>query len=199
MPHQPSKGWWLQSFEITLVNLSMYTWTTLFIFSHTLREHEHQLGLVFTRLESAQLYLSCNKVDLYSKSIDCLGHLIDDQGVHADSDKMQCIREWRWPRSYHDIQRFLGLVQYLAHHMPDVTAFTTPLLGCAQNNHPFIWTLLLDKCFESIKSLACRALSREWEPSMGKAKSGRIATQLASCQRSLVMLSITTKHMSTKR
>ena len=44
----------------------------------------------------------------------------------------------------------------LAHYMPDVTAFTTPLSGCAQNNRPFIWTPLLDK-FESIKSLACRA------------------------------------------
>ena len=42
--------------------------------------------------------------------------------------------------------------------MPDVTAFTTPLLGCARNNRPFIWTPLLDKYFESIKSLACRAL-----------------------------------------
>ena len=67
----------------------------IFIFSHTLREHKHQLGLVFKRLESAQLYLSRDKVDLYSKSMDCLGHLINDQGVHADSDKMQHIREWR--------------------------------------------------------------------------------------------------------
>ena len=110
-------------------------------------------------------------------------------------------------------QRFLGLVQYLAHYMPDVTAFTTPLSGCARNNRPFIWTLLPDKCFESIKLLACRAPilkpidtnnpdplpmapSREWEPSMEKAKSGRIAAQLASCQRSLVMHNITTKHTS---
>ena len=129
----------------------------IFMFSNTLREHEHQLGLVFKRLEAARLYLSRNKVNLYSKSMDCLGHLIDDQGVHADSDKMQHIREWRQPWSYHDIQRFLGLVQYLAHYMPDVTAFTTPLSGCAWNNCPFIWMLLLDKCFESIELLACRA------------------------------------------
>ena len=96
-------------------------------------------------------------LNILPRSMDCLGHLIDDQGVRADSDKMQHIREWQQARSYHDIQRFLGLVQYLAHYLPDVTAFTTPLLGCARNNHPFIWTPLLDKCFESIKSLACRA------------------------------------------
>ena len=54
----------------------------------TIREHEHHLGLVFQRLEEACLYLSHNKVDLYSKSMDCLGHLIDDLGIHADEDKM---------------------------------------------------------------------------------------------------------------
>ena len=41
--------------------------------------------------------------------------------------------------------------------MPHVTACTTPLSGCARNNRPFIWTLLLEKCFECIKALACRA------------------------------------------
>ena len=64
------------------------------MFSNTLREHEHHLELVFERLEAAQLYLSRDKIDLYSMCMDCLGHLIDDQGVHADSDKMQRIREW---------------------------------------------------------------------------------------------------------
>ena len=39
----------------------------------------------------------------------------------------------------------------------DLGHSTTPLSGCARNNRPFIWTPLLEKCFESIKVLACRA------------------------------------------
>ena len=42
--------------------------------------------------------------------------------------------------------------------MPDVTAYTTPLSGLAHNNRVFQWTPLLDKCFESIKTLASRTL-----------------------------------------
>ena len=61
----------------------------------TIREHKHHLGLVFQRLEETHLYLSHDKVDLYSKSMDCLGHLINDLGIHADEDKMQRIREWQ--------------------------------------------------------------------------------------------------------
>ena len=70
---------------------------------------------------------------------------------------MQHICEWRCPRTFNDVQHFLGLVQYLAHYMPDISAYTTPLLGCVRNGRPFEWMPLLDECFESIKTLACKA------------------------------------------
>ena len=41
--------------------------------------------------------------------------------------------------------------------MPDITAYTTPLSGLAQNNQTFQWTPLLDKCFQSIKVIAMRS------------------------------------------
>jgi RNase H-like domain found in reverse transcriptase len=88
--------------------------------------------------------------------MECPSHFIDDRGIHADADKMQRVREWRTPRTYNDVQRFLGLVQYLAHYMPDVSASTTPLAGCVRNNRPFEWMPLLDKCLQSIKALACK-------------------------------------------
>jgi hypothetical protein len=41
--------------------------------------------------------------------------------------------------------------------MPDIMAYSTLLSGCVKNSWLFKWTLLLDKCFESIKHLAVRA------------------------------------------
>ena len=58
---------------------------------------------------------------------------------------------------FNDVQHFLGLVQYLAHYMPDISMYTTPLSGCIRNGCPFEWTPLLEKCFESIKTLVCKA------------------------------------------
>ena len=48
-------------------------------------------------------------------------------------------------------------MQYLALYMPDITAYTTPLLGSAQNNRTFQWTLLPAKCFQSIKVIAMQS------------------------------------------
>lgn len=129
----------------------------VFIYSDTIEEHEAHLGQVFECLRRAQLYLKASKCDLYSPRMDCLGHLIDDRGLHASADKMEKVRNWRIPRDYTDVQRFLGLVQYLAQFMPDVTAFTGPLAEITRNGHSFEWKPLHDKCFRMIKTLACKA------------------------------------------
>ncbi|MGH7239334.1 MAG: reverse transcriptase family protein, partial [Candidatus Saccharimonadales bacterium] len=108
----------------------------IFVYSDIMEEHEEHLGLVFGVLRENHLYISEKKLDIYSLRMFCLGHLIDDQGIHTDLDKMAKVRDWRQPRNYNDVQRFLGLVQYLANFMPDVTMYTTPLAGMARNNCP---------------------------------------------------------------
>jgi hypothetical protein len=45
-----------------------------------------------------------SKLNLYSKRMHCLGHIIDDRGIHADTDKMAHVCEWRTPRNKYDVQ-----------------------------------------------------------------------------------------------
>ena len=59
------------------------------------------------------------------------------------------------PHNYHNVQHFLRLVQYLAYFLPDITAYPLPLSLCTHNGKLFIWTPLLDKGFEFIKTLMC--------------------------------------------
>lgn len=40
--------------------------------------------------------------------------------------------------------------------MPDVSAYTGPLHGMTKNGHVFEWRPLHQKCFDSIKALACK-------------------------------------------
>ncbi len=128
----------------------------IFIFSKTIEEHESHLRKVFDILSAQSLYLSAPKVNLYSKQMDCLGHRIDDQGLHADTDKMKSICHWPCPRDYNDVQRFLRMVNYLAQFMPDVLAFMSPLLGMSRMK-VWTWGPLHEKCFASLKSIACKS------------------------------------------
>jgi len=114
------------------------------VFSNTLEEHERHLRLVLDALTKAEFYLEREKCDLYAEKLNCLGHMIDERGVHADTDKMARIREWRKPHNLNEVQRFVGLVEYLAQFMPDVLAYTTPLTGIQRNGHPFLWREIHD-------------------------------------------------------
>ena len=97
----------------------------IFIYSQSIREHIEHIVKVLQQLRESQFYLSRYKLDLFSDKTDCLGHVIDDNGIHAELDKMRQIREWRIPPNYNKVQKFLGLVQYLALYMPDIMAYTT--------------------------------------------------------------------------
>jgi hypothetical protein len=132
------------------IGIFMHTYLdNLFVYSDTIKEHQIHLERVFAQLRK-------DKCELYTDSIDCLGHRIDDKGLHADADKMVKIREWNTPRNFNDVQRFLGLVQYLAHFLPDVTAYTSPLASITANGTPFSWRPIHEKCFQTIKAMCCR-------------------------------------------
>lgn len=102
------------------------------------------------------LYLKWSKCNLYAKTVDCLGHLIDDQGIHPDADKIACIHDWQTPQDYNDIQQFVGLVNYIGNFLPDVTAYTSPLLAITQNGALFTWQPIHQWCLEMIKHIYCK-------------------------------------------
>jgi hypothetical protein len=129
----------------------------LFIYDNTISNHEEHLDFTLQKLHKNHLFLEEAKCDLFSSSMDCLGHLIDDQGLHADANKMACICNWPMPKNLKDVQRFLGLVQYLAHFMPNITAYTGPLAAIYRNGQPFYWKPLHETCFNQIKTIACRS------------------------------------------
>jgi hypothetical protein len=128
----------------------------LFIYSDTIEDHQKHLEKVFVQLCKHKFYLRKDKCELFADSIDCLGHRIDDKGLHADADKMAKIREWNTLCNFNDVQRFLGLVQYLAQFLPDVMAYTSPLASITANGTPFSWRPLHEKCFQTIKVICCQ-------------------------------------------
>jgi hypothetical protein len=139
------------------IGIFMHTYLDdLFVYSDTIEEHQIHLKMVFVQLRKHEFYLRKDKCELYADSIDCLGHRIDDKGLHTDTDKMAKIREWNTPHNFNDVQRFLGLVQYLAHFLPDVTAYTSPLASITANGTPFSWRPIHEKCFQTIKAMCCR-------------------------------------------
>ena len=69
----------------------------IFIYSQSIQEHIENIMKVLQQLRELQFYLSKSKLDLFSDKTNCLGHVIDNNGIHVELDKMRQIREWRIP------------------------------------------------------------------------------------------------------
>ena len=111
----------------------------LFIYSNLIEEHERHLKLVFKKIQEHEFYLKTEKCKLYADKVNCLGHVINKKGLHADSDKLSRIQEWRTPHNYNNVQKFLKLIQYLLQFLPDIIAYTGLLSLMVKNGQPFYW------------------------------------------------------------
>ena len=60
----------------------------IIIFGRTCEEHILQLEAVFEKLKAAGLKLSPSKCHLFKKLIKYLGHIISEDGIAVDPDKI---------------------------------------------------------------------------------------------------------------
>jgi hypothetical protein len=84
----------------------------ILIYSKSEEEHEHHLRLVLQLLREHQLYAKLSKCYFYQKQIHYLGHIISEQGITVDPEKIEAIRGWPTPSIVSDIISFMGLDGY---------------------------------------------------------------------------------------
>jgi hypothetical protein len=65
----------------------------ILIYSKNREEHEEHLRLVLQVLREHQLYAKFSKCDFFLKKIHYLGHIISEEGVAVDLDKIRSIME----------------------------------------------------------------------------------------------------------
>jgi hypothetical protein len=134
----------------------------IFVFSNSIEEHKRHLKIINSSLKK-------RKCALYAEVVDCLGFRIDKDGIHVSTDKMEWIRNWRTPCDVTEVQRFLGLVQYIRQFIPDLATYAEPLSASCSEKKSFSWRPLHDRCFEMIKALACKTpVIRPIDPSTGE-------------------------------
>lgn len=124
----------------------------LFIFSNSLEEHEKHLVRTFQILQEQELYLSTEKVFFFTEKCECLGFLIDDTGIHPDPGKIQAILDWPTPRNAKDIERFLGLVNYIMNQIPLLSIHSAAISNLTHLDEKWRWGNVEETSFFNIKN-----------------------------------------------
>lgn len=121
------------------------------VFSRTYEEHLERLEAVFQRIETAGLKLKPSKCKLFQKSIKCLGHVVSEDGVSTDPDKLATVKAWPQPQHISKVQSFLGFVGFYRRFIKEFSKVARPLHNIVQQsgasglkkrrvrNLPFTW------------------------------------------------------------
>lgn len=99
----------------------------LIIFSETLEEHEIRLLHVLNRLKEYGLKLSVEKCKFLQTSVKYLGHIVSQNGVETDPQKIETIKTWPSPKTLKELRSFLGFSGYYRRFIRDYSKIAKPL------------------------------------------------------------------------
>ena len=140
------------------------------VFSKTYEEHISRLEAVFKRLVAAGLKLAPSKCHLFQHQIRYLGHIVSENGVSTDPDKIEVVKSWQAPQNVEQLRKFLGFVGFYRRFMPDFAKIARPLhclLGGSGKKRRgkskpkpqpvFHWGELEQAAFTKLVNLCCEA------------------------------------------
>lgn len=75
--------------------------------SSTLGLHQQHLLAVLQRLKEHELYAKRSKCEFGLREIEYLGHVISEEGVATDKNKIKAMQDWPSPKKVKGLRGFL--------------------------------------------------------------------------------------------
>ena len=132
-------------------NVSVYL-DDILITGKSDEEHLKTLGEVLARLEKAGLRLKRSKCKFMLPSIEYLGHTISASGLQPTKEKVRAIVEAPAPHNVSQLKSFLGLLNYYAKFLPQLSTLLAPLYSLLQKNKQWTWGGEQEKAFLEAKA-----------------------------------------------
>ena len=104
-------------------------------------------------VKKVNLKLKKSKCVVAVSELTYLGDTISAEGLKPDKRKVEAIQQMEKPESKDTLQRFLGMVNYLARYIPDLSARTWSLRKLLNQKVMWSWSTEQDKAWQDLKQL----------------------------------------------
>ena len=111
-----------------------------------------RLEEIFQRLKAANLTLKPSKCHFFKQQVEFLGHIVSQEGVSTDPQKVKAVKEWPIPRRVRDVRAFLGLTGYYRCFIQNYGEIAKPLHELTEKNTTFVWTAEREQAFGKLKT-----------------------------------------------
>lgn len=129
----------------------VYHMDDVLIHASSMEKHDEILIRVLSKLYSEGITLNPKKCVIGVKSIKYLGHLISEDGISVDPDRVEAIREFPIPENKTDVMRLLGMINFTAKYINNKSELLEPLTALLKKDRDFLWGPAQDKAFNTIK------------------------------------------------
>ena len=146
-----------QLFEgIEGLNLKLYI-DDMIIYGKDEAEHDERLRCVLQRAREVGLRLNKKKCTFSVNKILYLGDVLTEHGIEPDETKVNAINNMPAPQSKKDLQRCLGMINYVGKFVPNLSVKTTAMRSLLENkkiiNNEWNWSNEHKKEFQEIKRI----------------------------------------------
>ena len=126
--------------------------------AEALSDHDIKQRALFEHCRTKGIKLNKEKLKLRLPEVKFMGHVICEDGLKPDPDKVQGIREMPTPTSKQDVKRLLGMVNYLQKFMPNLSEATAPMRDLLKETNQFHWDEQVQgRSFEQLKEILTAA------------------------------------------
>lgn len=124
----------------------------IIVYNKTLHDHIENLRKLLQRLRKYNLKLKVEKTKFLCKQVKYLSHIISEEGIKTDPEKVSCIQNFVRPTSVVEIQRYLGTCNYYRKYIKDYSKITKPLTNLCKKDVPFVWSQSCEEAFQKLKN-----------------------------------------------
>ena len=114
-------------------------------------EHLSALNAVLTVLSKYGVRLRKEKCTFGVSQVTYLGHMINSEGLHPLSEKVEAIDSAPAPTNITELRSFLGMLQFYSSFLPNLSTMVTPLNALLRHGVPFKWMEEQQRAFNEAK------------------------------------------------
>ena len=118
----------------------------------TILQGLEKLDHIFSRLQQANLKLKPSKCVLFQKKVNFLGHVVSEEGIATDPNKISAIEKWPTPRNAKEVRSFLGLCSYYRRFVEGFANLARPLYRLTDKGKKFEWLPDCENAFKTLKN-----------------------------------------------
>ncbi|XP_045782686.1 uncharacterized protein K02A2.6-like [Maniola jurtina] len=129
----------------------------ILVYGETEEIHNKRLYKVMQRAREVNLKLNKDKCKFSVKEVCFLGYVFTKEGAKVDQEKVKAIVNMPTPTNVKELQRVLGMINYLGPFIQNMSEKTQVLRNLLKKDSVWVWDENCEKSFQSLKNAITNA------------------------------------------